>query len=632
MQAKIIKNAPKTRCYKCGTTETLNICHHCGKPMCMKHTFRASADDNKKLLSTEFTKLNLEECGEEAYHCSNCIHLVKDQDWKAILVGIILIFISLIAIPNNRIAIKIIGIVGGGVGVAYGFYTNKQRKTKFLASKPELPVLPRFNRIHIKEELRGNINLSSEGNYSVTVDPAIGNLDIDISLTHLDYERLEKYHKKYGTAEKFHAGFVVLEGAAGIQFSDSITPNQDSVNHNTTVISLIDRVSNQPLLKGIDKRDAGKITKCLPYDLLDIPNQDYFPVQLVLSFLPRTDRRGIEIGIQWTDPNFTNPDTELWKELWNLEIDQIEILELKFPVAWGRVEKLSSSDNAVISSVSQSITWRRVKPSKQDLLQHRCTLQVEFENQINPLDSSVSGKAKVLFQGTLSGLENVKVYFPTGKPGRLLQKNKSYLRNQIGQEELILNTGVYVDFELSLTNIRYQHIREVPEPNKKERDRNKQEEIIFEGVLPNYETIILITDKISESEQNFYVNRVIENKPIFNAQENILNRVWTIFGRFYEGIYPVEFQLDLRGYESNNLNLQAPLGITMIKRTVKGTYSNPEMEQHIENVWEKLDFLIREILEPLSEQKNYLQPEALPPSLDETTTSTIEAKFEDESN
>ena len=618
----ISENAPKRRCYKCGDPDIRYIRHHCGKPMCNEHTFFVS--DKGKLISKEFTKLKLDnEGGEEPYHCEHCIHIIRGQDWKLIVAGIIFIFLSLIAVPNNRFGVKLMGFLIGGGGVGYGFYTNNKRKIESRKFKPLLPVLPRFNRVQIEEELSSRIILDSEGNYHVSEPSAKGQLNIDMSLTNVDCERLEQYRKKYGSADRFHGGFAVLEGLAGLQFSDHIVHNQNDIKPNSTVIPLIDKVSTQPLLNGVDERNAEKIRKCFPYSLIKIPERNYFPIQLVLSFLPETDKRGIEIGIQGTKPDSNG--TELWEELLNLEIDRIESLELTFPVSWGKVQNLSRSDNAVINYDTQTITWRRVKLTEQDS-KNRCTLQVQFENSIDPLDSSVCGKVKVLFQGTLSGLNNVSIYLPTGKPGRTLQKKNKDTNSESAQEQLIVNTEVDADFELSLASLRYQHIKEITEDNKNKIKINKPGNLFFPGGSPNYETILILTDAMSKPDQGFYVKQVIENQPTIAA--NVINHVWTIFGRWYEGIYPIDFQLDVEGQESNEKTIQEDfLGLTTVKLTVKGTHSNPEMEQQIEGVWEKLNFLINETLTQLSQQTSYREQEALPPSLE---VMEAELEYEDE--
>lgn len=607
---EIRKNASEIHCYKCGSNHIEYVCHHCGQPMCHKHVFSAF-DKRGKSLSVEFTKLNLgnnddgEECGEEPYHCEKCIHIIRNQDFKQIIFGVTVFLLSLIVIPNNRLVPKLFGLLTGAGLVGYGFYTNNKRKEEFHQAKPHLPVLPRFNRGQIKEVLSGHVSLNREGLYTVSTLPIEGQLDVTMTLTDIDRERLEQYAKKYGSAERFHAGFIALEGFAGFQLK-----NWNDTN--ARVIPIVDQVSNQPLLKGHDQRDSGKKQVELSYSLLDIPPEKSFPVQVVISFLPETDQRGIEIGIQWIKPE--SLDFKLWKDLWNLEIDKIEFLELRYPVSWGRVENLIPNDSAVVGLDNKTITWNRVQISEQNRKQYRCTFRIQFENRIDSLNSSIFGEVKVLFKGTLSGLKNLGVYFPTGK------------RIKTVQEEFAIKTEIHADFELSLSSLLYQQVRHVPDRYKNESDLIRPETLIFPNVSPNYTTVTSLADAISD--QGFYIKQLIENQPTTDARTGRINRIWTIFGRWYDGVYPVDFQIDLRGDEESTFDDRFSSGTTAIKLTVTGTYSNTEMERKIEDVWDRLNFLRKDTLQRLFGSEPYSEQVLFLPSAEESSVS-MKAEIED---
>jgi hypothetical protein len=578
--------------------------------MCDKHIFSV-LDRKSKLLSDEFTKLKLsDECGEEPYHCERCIHIVRDQNWKPIIIGIIVFLLSLMVISNNRLGIKLFGLLTGAGLVGYGFYTNNKRKEEIHQLKPQLPVLPRFDKVQIQEVLHGRLSLSTEGSYAVSTSPVEGQLDISMILTDSDRRRLEHYGKKYGPAEKFHAGFIALEGLAGLRF-------KNWNNSDARVIPIVDRVSTQPLLKGIDQRDAGKKQINLSYSLLEVPHAEFFPVQIVISFLPETDQQGIAIEVQWIKPE--SLDFELWNELWNLEIDQIESLKLYYPANWGKVEKIMPNDGAVVGLDNQRIIWNRVQIPKQNHERSRYTFRIEFENRIDPLNSSVYGEVKVLFKRTLSGLKSVGVYFPTGK--KIIKSI---------QEPSTLKTEVCADFELSLASLRYQQARQVPDRYKKESDLMRPETLIFPNVSPNYATVTSLADAISE--QGFYVKQLIENQPTTNAETGRIKRIWTIFGRWYDGIYPIDFTIDLIGDEESNLDDHVSSGTTAIKLTVKGAYSNLEMEKKIEEVWDRLNFLRRETLRRLFGAESYSEQVLFLPSSEEQSSVSIKAELENNSH
>lgn len=635
MQAKLINNAPKARCYKCATTKVQYICHHCGRLMCDRHTFFTAMEPKtqtnnqnnnntstikRKLLSNEFTKLNLgdTECGEEPYHCSDCIHLMRGVAWKRILIGSLLFLISFMAIPNNRLGTKFLFFVTGGGLVGYEIYANRQRKKQITTKRPPLPVLPNFDKVQITETLKGNIILDTEGKYDVSVSSAQGQLDIEISLKGEDYERLEKYYRpKYGLADKFHAGFIVLQGAAGIQFNQDVLASRVIFHSNNTIIGLIDDIKNQPILMGSNQLNSHKKQINLNYNLIKKPDSNLFPIQIVIAFFPGTDQRGLEIGIQWLKPKISESyDNPLRK----IQITQIELLELKFPVAWGRVENLNFRDNVSYREDSQIINWRKIPISPEAEKECRCNFVVQFENQIEPLEhnSYIQGKVKVIYKSSLSGIENINLYFPTGKQNHSFKTKKSNIQAETTQTE------VELAYELSLANLRYQHIRIFPEDEK----TTEQRTLDFYGVSPTYKSITLLTDSMSSPEQGFYVKQVVENQPTINAALDLLNRSWTIFGRWYEGVYPIDFQIYLNGYEKND-DIQELLKMTRVRLTVEGTYSNSEMKQQIENVWEQLETIVQNTFHQISDQEDWKIKE-LPSSDNEENSVPMEAVFEED--
>ena len=372
------------------------------------------------------------------------------------------------------------------------------------------------------------------------------------------------------------------------------------------VFPLVGRVSNQPFLCGEENRNAEKINRSFNYSLFEIPDQDSFPIQLILSFFPESDRRILEIIIQWNKPE-NNIDNNSKAKLWNLRNPKIESLKIEFPRTWGRVE--NSNKDYLIEPDNSTIIWNKVEfPYPEE----RCIFQVQFENSIEPHESSVSGQVKVRFQGTLSGLDDAELFFPTGKKHDKSLTKITSIDSERGRNKLIINTEVNTDFILSLSSLRYQYSKNFPELSKLNNNSNTFSSLKFSKVSPNYETVILLSNVISEND--FYIKQIIETKPVTNPRTNFINRVWSILGRWYEGVYPIDFQIDIEGEEIDDSELNDFPGKTEAKLTVKGTYSNAEMENQIENIWEQLKLLIDDTLTPLSEQGLKKEQVCLPPS------------------
>jgi len=103
------------------------------------------------------------------------------------------------------------------------------------------------------------------------------------------------------------------------------------------------------------------------------------------------------------------------------------------------------------------------------------------------------------------------------------------------------------------------------------------------------------------SEQGFYVKRVIENPPRTGERANLINRYWDIAGRRYLGVYPIDYHLILAGEEVYSSEIKAQPGTTKTTLTVQGSYTNPNMEAQIENVWEQLNHLFKQTLQNLQQ-------------------------------
>jgi hypothetical protein len=209
----------------------------------------------------------------------------------------------------------------------------------------------------------------------------------------------------------------------------------------------------------------------------------------------------------------------------------------------------------------------------------RVKLSVRFENRVS-LNDSVRGQLEVAFKGALSGLQSVAIYHPVGG----LRTDRAAAR---------VRTRVLADFELSLAGIRYQDVRGVPD-RKRESDRSKPETDEFAGVVPDHETVIDLTNAMSD--QGYYVKRLIENPPRSGGRANVVNRYWDIAGRRYDGVYPVDFHVILTGAEVYRGDIRAQAGNTNVRITVQGAYASPAMEERIVQEWERLRDLTVETL------------------------------------
>jgi hypothetical protein len=578
MFAKVVERALQTRCYKCGNPNTVCVCHHCGHAMCVQHK-PATKDATGKLLSSEFANLGLQEhpAGEGAFHCEQCIHFVKAPRAGLIVAG------ALIALAGVLVAILLQVIYGWIVALAgmvlavVAFVSYSRKAQELIKTRPLAPLFPRFDTLLVQEELRGHMTLDDDGRYQITAAPASGMLAIAASFGKPERDRLQLFRKKFKLADDadtdFHAGFAVLRGGIGIRPCD---PTQNRTTECGTVIPLTGAVSDVPILSGTVGRNSGEWRVTRQYALIETLETATLPIRLVPSLLPESAQRALDLEVQWTNPGLQDNQ---------LTLERIASLELRVPVSWGEVENISESalisiaTDAASETAVRTITWRRLSIRREEQEQGHRAFFIRFENNID-LSSVIRGQVEVVFKGALSGVKGIDLLYPLGDISAKAEPSE-------------INTLVSADFELSLSSLRYQDVRVVPDP-KREEDRDKQETKMFEGVIPDHTTVMTLTNAMSR--EGFYVKRVFENPPRSGERANVVNRYWDITGRRYLGVYPIDFHLVLTGEEVHGGEIRALAGTTKIALTVQGTFANPDMEAKIENVWEQLTYLIGETL------------------------------------
>ncbi|HLO31722.1 MAG TPA: hypothetical protein VK249_21395 [Anaerolineales bacterium] len=563
---EISDHPPRTRCYKCGSTHVEAVCHHCHRAMCSSH-ISSVVDAQENLLSAEFTDLGLKQtCGEIPFHCEFCYHIVPLYDATLIIYGIVIILVALLLSFDTPVRF-INGLIGIGI-IWLGISINKINAKEAMKSRPPLPLLPQFSTIAIQETLRARIDLDPKGAYSDPIRAANGKLDVAASFGKAEQDQLEQYRKKYRLSENqnipFSAGFVALQSRAGIDFFNIPPGNRH------TILALTD----------IDVKHYETQEWRIPrkYDLTKTITS--FPVRIVPSLIQATDRRALDLEIQWVGPSI---DTN------KIVIDKIDLLKLSVPARWGQIDHAGGGmvehGTLVRGDPVNTIKWSNLLITDGERRKRQRIFSISFENAVKENDS-IQGKLEVIFKGALSGIEGIDLFNPLG--GRW--------RGNAGD----ISTKLIIDFELSLANLRYQDFRVVPDLNV-EGDKDKLEPLVFKGLIPDHNTVIKLTNAISEND--YYIKRIIENPPRTGEQANRVNRYWDIAGREYDGVYPIDFHLVVSGETIKREEFRTPLGITKVSLTVRGIYANENMKDKIEASWERLCHLICTTLEELLRAK-----------------------------
>jgi hypothetical protein len=579
MTSSLITRPPQTHCYKCGSSQSIgSVCHHCGRLMCADHSPRV-VDGRDRPLSAEFSGLDLEhtKSGVDPVHCENCQHFVRSQQlWMNVGGAASALAGLLVLILMHKVGLGLL-VFALGVGLAVcGETLNRWRADAARRSRPVLPLLPRFDRVRVRETLEACITLDREGRYRTTAKTVTGRLTIAATFGKADRDRVQWYRRKYELAENrdidFHLGFAVLRGRAALASESGFGPNDERV------LPLTGRVREYPFLNGESTRATREWRRELEYEVRELPGGNELPVSLTPSVVQAAGRRALDLDLQWTE--FPAADTRR-----RPAIDRIESLELHVPMTWGEVRHvegnavLGISDEADAGQApSRTIRWL---PQVVASSERRWTFAVRFDNPID-FDCAIRGRLEVSLKGAMSGLQGIDLYHPLG-----------FRRSH---DPATIRTRVVVEFELSLAGIRYQDIRIVPDA-KLAADADKRKTIDFEGVVPDHRAIIALTSAISG--QGYFVKRVLENPPSTGGRANLVNRFWDIAGRTYRGVYPVDFHLVVTGEEIYNGNVRAEAGTTTTTLFVRGAFASPEMQARVEGVWYQLRDLINETLRKL---------------------------------
>jgi len=467
-------------------------------------------------------------------------------------------------------------LAGLGLG-GYAYYGDERRKQELLAARPKLPLVPGVEQIEVVERLHGTLLLDQAGRYTTRTEEATGSIGIRLAFGRPDRERLEAYRAKYALPEgediDFSAGFAALRGPVGLEFLD---------HHRAfTVLPLKGRVSERPFLAAEADSVGGQWRIDLPYRFDSTSRPHDLPLWLTPSLTPEQDQRSLELELQWTEIADMDGFTP--------HVDLVERLRLRVPHDWGNVEASLPSGGQLPRVVTidteqddAGITWRTIEWTKasvtpQENRDRRLTIVLRFKNRVD-LEKTIFGSVELVFRGTFSGLDGVDIIHPLG--GR---------RTDVRKVEIA--TRIDADFELGLSNVRYQDVHKVPDRTEEDPLSRKS----FVGVIPDGDTIIQLTNAIS-AQDGYYVKRVIENPPRRSGTENTVNRAWDIAGRHYDKVYPVDFQITVTGEEIHRGDIRASDGNTHVKLSVNGAYANAEMKEEIGDQW---DVLFKQIVDAM---------------------------------
>ena len=565
MRTEIKPRVPQIRCYECGSPDIRSLCHHCWRAGCEKHVVpmpRWVA----RLLGREGAGRGL---GTDAsYHCQECGHAAAGYKVALGAGGLGVIAVGLITVllnPVAGLALVVVGVLLTG----WAYLTTRRRTARRRAGLP-LALQPKVNDVRLTERLGVDITLAPQGRYTTSLRPVEGDISVNLVFGRPDRDRLDRYARKRasGRDTRFCAGCLVLHGPV------DIAPQPDLPG---PVRQLEGTTGAYPVFRAEDPHASSSFPLALTYRLAQEPAIKEGPVWVTPSLVPESDRRALELDIQWVD---LGPRDK------RLSLDVIELIQLLYPVSWGNVER--SSHRAILSGGAEDcggpealrrVEWRQLLPTEQQRQARQLKLMIRFEGKVRSEDQ-VSGRLEATMKGALSGLDKVRLYSSLGK-------------RRDDWRGAAIRTRIEADFKLSLRSIRYQDVLIVPKREERE-DENSADQF---GVIPNDHMVIGLTNALSE---DYYVKRVIEHPPRSGGRADHVQRYWDIAGRRYDGVYPIEFHMVLTGEEIHRGGIRPVAGTTKITIVVQGAYTNDEMKARIKGEWDALHDLTRETMHALA--------------------------------
>jgi hypothetical protein len=556
MSLEVVARAPEVRCYQCGSTDIRNVCHHCSRPMCAQHgsvIVRDRATRGKldglgtRPKSREFAGLKLLPVQAAVHHCEDHYHRV--------------------------------GMLRAWISAASSVLRRRQGPGH---EPPPLPVFPNVHTASVVERLTGTVRLTDTG-YVSTPQTVEGKIVIGMTHARARWrETMGQYRKRHRLPAdypvKFAAGYAMLRGKAGLTFD----AGQDAILPGRLGLGFQGGVDGHELFGTKRGRPEGEWELGVRYKLRKARTPQDIPLWIVPSLGATSDKRVLVIDLYWNMPKVDERRAEL---------NQFVLIEFQVPHQWGSLQHSSppgAASSAPAPGQPRIIRWRQHRPAIDGrrrpgsaTARRSLTLRMEFEKPI--LDHpQLSGSLRATFNRTLSGVTGIDFYLPGGGPVRHLAVKP--------------RTEISVRFDISLSSLRYQERRAVPDDAKaagEDEFRPRSDEFI--GVMPDYRTVIELTNAISAD--GYYVKTVVEDHPNRDPRDKTFKRGWDITGRWYEGVFPINFIISLRGTEPEDSVAGSAHGRTVAQVTVDGTFPNAEMKKKIEDKWDGLHARVTGLLE-----------------------------------
>ncbi|WP_433555795.1 hypothetical protein ACQPWY_25685 [Pseudonocardia xinjiangensis] len=550
---------------------------HTAKPGPSERSGKSAQPDESRRLSLDAIPIGTDNDAprsiKDRHFCANCMPIGTALD-PVVMIAAVVAGVGVLIIPSSTvIGLALIGL--SVFRILVRLWRGWRRRKGDLATQ-ELFLDPRITKLATVETLKGRCALDENRDYMSEVKEVAGRIEVEAIWSRTNNADAQKHRKQValGAQESLRAvaGTLIVSGGG----QRTLRSTEDVVVTHPSAIRLRPRVEEHSVLSTPDGRGDPRWRFSVDYELAE-PDQGWkMPVWLTPSFAPDSDRRALELRVQWRTEEL-GEDMRDDEMLLAKELTSVVVL---VPGEWGEVTQveMAEAEQCTVGSIDRRgrrrIEWR--KPNVATAARGMCRLAVSFDRRID-VGSRIAGEVQMRFDRTLSGVASVDVHAAGGA-----RRHQRIHR--------VTRTDVSLSFNLSLAAVRYQAIRSVPDRAK---DKDFREQNFYPGIVPDHQCVAELVEQLSND--GYYVKSVVENPPRPGSSARVVNRVWDISGRRYHRLHPTDFRIIMTGEEPESGSDVA--GSATVRVTVKGAYASTEMERRIlrehEQLWKRIDTTLR---------------------------------------
>ncbi|MEW5988032.1 MAG: hypothetical protein AB1791_15475 [Chloroflexota bacterium] len=552
----VFPKAPLTRCYICGSLEVVAVCHHCGRAMCQTHR-PTSKWLARWLPRFEFRGLNVEPVDAAAGggHCQDHRHgalsrLWLSVPWLGLGITLLLPVTGAVLILGNRGVLPLLELRQRAVALALillttlapGLLLHILRRSQLKAGRPPLPIVGQGLTIEAEESITGAIELDRNGRHRVRLLEAKGQIDVSLQFDRADFERLDKYRRRFGglgvlslTEVQFSAGFLAVRA------TDLRRPF-DYVAGQRSLIELDDLAAGQAFFQGSQTLSDSFWKYQEMYTWVKDPRQSQtLPVQITPVLAQGGVRRAIKLVVE------VLPGSPFYENRGNIEqfiLCTPDILGRALEVLpeSGLTSPTSYADDYQPPPNHQVVVWEQIEVGLEKQWPRQVAFYVQMAGSVSKA-TEVCGRLRLHFEDAALGISAMKPFSALGEE-RSPTVNRRY-------------TDVIVDFQLHLAHLPF------------ERETGGPDVSVRLARLPDHRLIAELVHRISD--QNVYVKSIVEEPPHADQGDpQVHNHLWEIAGRSHLGTYPIEVNLTVSGREVYRGTAVPSYGETTILLHVQG--------------------------------------------------------------